>query len=161
MLSDDHIVVIALGSFDPLHPGHIHYLTEAKKFGDRLIVGLELDNCIIRKHGVSFMNWEERAPVMRGLKPVDEVIMITDCINPYDDALRQVRRTYPTATLIFVSGNPQNENNSPTLPDQDLRFEYNVGADIKVPSSSELLRRYSAYVRVINEMESSPYRRYE
>lgn len=161
MPSDDHIVVIALGSFDPLHPGHIHYLTEARKLGDRLIVGLELDNCIIRKHGVSFLNWEERAPIMRALKPVDEIIMITDCMNPYQDALQQVRRTYPTATVVFVSGNSQNESNSPSLPDQDVRFEYNVGGDKKLPSSSELLRRYSEYVKRINEMESSPYRRYE
>jgi len=30
--------VMATGVFDLLHPGHIHYLTEAKKLGDELVV---------------------------------------------------------------------------------------------------------------------------
>lgn len=161
MLSNDPIIVIASGSFDPLHRGHIQYLTEARKLGDRLVVAVETDNCIIRKHGVSFMNWEERVPVIKALAAVDEVIMISECDNSYNDALRQVRRSFPSATIIFASGNPPNKSNSPELPDQDVRFEYNVGSDVRAISSSELLRRYSEYVRMINQMESSPFRRYE
>ncbi|MCD6274509.1 MAG: adenylyltransferase/cytidyltransferase family protein, partial [Candidatus Aenigmarchaeota archaeon] len=30
--------VVASGYFDPLHIGHIRYLREAKKLGDKLIV---------------------------------------------------------------------------------------------------------------------------
>ena len=161
MTSYDPIIVVASGSFDPLHKGHVHYLTEAKKLGDRLVVALETDNCIIRKHGISFMNWEERIPIMRALTAVDDVIMITECDNSYQDIIRQLRHTYPSAILIFASGNPPSESNSPILSDQNVKFEYNVGSDVKVPSSSDILRRYSEYVRSVSQMESSPFRRYE
>ena len=107
------------------------------------------------------MNWEERYPIMKALKPVDEVIMITDCLNSYQDALRQVRRTYPSSTLVFTSGNPPCADNTPLLSDQDVRFEHNVGCDVKRISSSAILRRHAEYIKSIREMESSPFRRYD
>ena len=36
-------VVLVTGGFDPLHSGHIAYFKEAKKLGDRLVVGLNSD----------------------------------------------------------------------------------------------------------------------
>ena len=36
-------VVFALGVFDILHHGHVYLLTEAKKLGDILVVGVECD----------------------------------------------------------------------------------------------------------------------
>lgn len=160
MHTDNLKIVVACGSFDPLHNGHVHYLNQAKRLGDRLVIALETDNCIIRKHGISFMNWEERAPIMKALAAVDEVIIIANCNNPYIDALTQLRRSYSDNLIIFTSGNEPNEHNSPVLKDLNVKFEYNVGSDVKVSSSTEILRRYSEYVGSMKEMESSPYRRY-
>ena len=42
-------VVVVSGGFDPIHSGHIFYLIEAKKFGDRLIVALNSDEWLIKK----------------------------------------------------------------------------------------------------------------
>ena len=33
------IIVLVTGGFDPIHSGHIAYLKDAKKLGDKLIVG--------------------------------------------------------------------------------------------------------------------------
>ena len=52
-------VVVVSGGFDPIHSGHILYLLEAKKFGDRLIVALNSDGWLIKKKGKEFMPFEE------------------------------------------------------------------------------------------------------
>ena len=37
------IIVLVTGGFDPIHSGHIAYLKDAKKLGDKLIVGVNSD----------------------------------------------------------------------------------------------------------------------
>ena len=42
-------IVICTGGFDPIHKGHIEYFKAAKKLGDKLIIGLNSDDWLIRK----------------------------------------------------------------------------------------------------------------
>ncbi|HLC71304.1 MAG TPA: adenylyltransferase/cytidyltransferase family protein, partial [Candidatus Nanoarchaeia archaeon] len=35
--------VMCFGTFDILHPGHLHYLQQAKKYGDYLMVVIARD----------------------------------------------------------------------------------------------------------------------
>ena len=42
-------IVLVTGGFDPLHSGHIKYLEQAKKLGDKLVVGLNSDEWLKRK----------------------------------------------------------------------------------------------------------------
>ena len=44
-------IVVVSGGFDPIHSGHIAYLEEAKKLGDKLIVALNSDDWLIKKKG--------------------------------------------------------------------------------------------------------------
>jgi bifunctional ADP-heptose synthase (sugar kinase/adenylyltransferase) len=37
-------IVFTNGCFDLIHIGHVRYLTEAKKLGDILVIGLNSDN---------------------------------------------------------------------------------------------------------------------
>ena len=87
-------VVLVTGGFDPLHSGHINYFNNAKKLGDKLIVGLNSDDWLTRKKGQPFMNLENRASIIVELGMVDEVIIFNDTDN---------------SCLLYTSPSPRDE----------------------------------------------------
>jgi len=66
--------VLVYGTFDLLHPGHIYLLEEAKKFGDKLIVGVSTDEFNSIKHKSSFLAYEDRKKMVEAIRHVDLVI---------------------------------------------------------------------------------------
>lgn len=66
------------GAFDPIHVGHIAYIREAAKLGDRLVVILNGDNFLLRKKGFVFRPFEDRKAILEAIKGVDEVIASMD-----------------------------------------------------------------------------------
>ncbi|MEP6966722.1 MAG: D-glycero-beta-D-manno-heptose 1-phosphate adenylyltransferase [Pseudomonadota bacterium] len=64
------------GCFDILHPGHIAYLTEARGWCDRLIVGLNTDRSVraAKGRGRPVNDLDARALVLAGLACVDLVV---------------------------------------------------------------------------------------
>jgi glycerol-3-phosphate cytidylyltransferase len=66
--------ILVYGTFDLLHPGHIYLLEEAKKLGDRLIVGVSTDEFNSIKHKSSFLAYEDRKKMVEAIRYVDEVI---------------------------------------------------------------------------------------
>lgn len=78
-------VVFTNGCFDILHRGHVQYLQESKKLGDRLIVGLNSDASVKKLKGSTrpVNNQEDRKKVLEALNCVDQVI-IFDEDTPYD-----------------------------------------------------------------------------
>ena len=73
-------IVFTNGCFDVLHFGHVHYLLEAKKLGDILVVGLNSDDSVRRLKGPSRpINGEkERAFVLAALSFVDYVVLFEE-----------------------------------------------------------------------------------
>ncbi|MDD6185026.1 MAG: D-glycero-beta-D-manno-heptose 1-phosphate adenylyltransferase [Bacteroidales bacterium] len=73
-------VVFTNGCFDVLHFGHVHYLLEAKKLGDILVVGLNSDNSVRRLKGPARpINGEnERAFVLAALSFVDYITVFEE-----------------------------------------------------------------------------------
>lgn len=67
--------VLASGVFDILHPGHVHYLTEAKKLGDHLVVVITSDEHTKRTKRPPMHTAAERAALVAALAPVDEVFI--------------------------------------------------------------------------------------
>ena len=69
-------IVFTNGCFDVIHSGHIHYLTQAKKLGDILVIGLNTDDSVTRLKGKDrpINNQFDRATVLSALKPVDFVV---------------------------------------------------------------------------------------
>ena len=69
-------VVFTNGCFDILHPGHVSYLNEARKLGDRLVVAVNSDASVARLKGPSrpINNLEHRMHVLGGLASVDWVV---------------------------------------------------------------------------------------
>ena len=67
--------VMAAGVFDLLHLGHVHYLTEAKKFGDELVVVVATDVMVAKRKHQPIVPQEQRLALVAALKPVDAAIL--------------------------------------------------------------------------------------
>jgi rfaE bifunctional protein nucleotidyltransferase chain/domain len=73
-------VVFTNGVFDLLHPGHVRYLTEARRLGDLLVVGLNSDASVRRNKGPQrpIISEAERAEVLAALACVDAVVIFDE-----------------------------------------------------------------------------------
>jgi FAD synthetase len=68
--------VMVFGTFDGLHPGHIHFLNQAKKLGDFLIVVVGRDRAVSRlKMKPPRRNERTRAALLKGSAIPDRVIL--------------------------------------------------------------------------------------
>ncbi|AKO48186.1 bifunctional D-glycero-beta-D-manno-heptose-7-phosphate kinase/D-glycero-beta-D-manno-heptose 1-phosphate adenylyltransferase HldE [[Haemophilus] ducreyi] len=69
-------IVMTNGCFDILHPGHVSYLENARKLGDRLIVAVNCDQSVKRLKGESrpINSLSARMAILAGLASVDWVI---------------------------------------------------------------------------------------
>jgi len=68
------VKVMAQGTFDILHPGHLHYLRKSKELGDELVVVIARDSRVKEKKGLYF-DEEERKKMVEALDPVDEAVL--------------------------------------------------------------------------------------
>ena len=119
--------VMAVGVFDLLHAGHLHYLEEAKALGDHLTVVIAHDDTVRKRKHEPVTGSELRCRLVAGLKPVDDAIVgnhpdtpmyaILDIVKPdiialgYDQehAEERIRRDllergYTDITICRVSG---------------------------------------------------------
>jgi FAD synthetase len=69
------VKVMATGTFDLLHPGHIYYLKEAKKLGDKLVVVVATDKTVRRLKHEPVNPEEIRLNLIKELKVVDEAYL--------------------------------------------------------------------------------------
>jgi len=68
--------VMCAGTFDIIHPGHLFYLSEAKKYGDKLVVVVARDNTSEKFKGRKpAHNERERLEAVRTLEIVDEAVL--------------------------------------------------------------------------------------
>jgi len=75
--------VLATGTFDILHPGHLHYLSEAKALGDELYVIVARDSMVKHKPR-PVMPEAQRLAMVQGLRIVDKAMLgsETDMFEP-------------------------------------------------------------------------------
>lgn len=136
-------IVVCTGGFDPIHSGHINYLKEAKLLGDKLIVGLNSDDWLIRKKGQAFMPFKHREDVLRAIRFVDDVMSFDDSDGSACSLLESIRNSYSYAEIIFANGGDRTASNIPELSVKDIMFKFGVGGDNKLGSSSEFLRNWN------------------
>ncbi|MCW3130437.1 MAG: FAD synthase [Methanophagales archaeon] len=67
--------VLATGTFEILHPGHLLYLEEAKKLGDELFVIVARDVNVKKRKRTSIIPEEQRLKMVSALKVVDKAIL--------------------------------------------------------------------------------------
>jgi D-beta-D-heptose 7-phosphate kinase/D-beta-D-heptose 1-phosphate adenosyltransferase len=73
-------VVFTNGCFDLLHPGHVKLLSETRRLGDVLIVGLNSDLSVrgLKGEGRPIIGEHDRAQVLGGLDAVDFVTLFDE-----------------------------------------------------------------------------------
>lgn len=129
------MIVLANGCFDPLHPGHVAHLKEARSFGTFLIVALTSDAGVRREKGEKRPNLEFalRKFMLEELRCVTQVIS-----SEYGwDAIRVVRPD------IFAKGG---DYTIETTPRETINACLEVGAKIRFTEAprfgvEELVRR--------------------
>jgi len=67
--------VMATGVFDLLHPGHLYFLTEARKLGDELVVVVARDQTARRLKHEPYVPEHVRREMVEALKPVDRAVL--------------------------------------------------------------------------------------
>ena len=160
-------VVLVTGGFDPIHSGHLAYFKAAKQLGNKLIVGVNSDEWLIRKKGKFFMPFDERIEIIKGLTVVDDVISFDDTDNTACGAIYKTLATHGSGTkVIFANGGDRTDANIPEMTTYgDLPycdFVFGVGGEDKKNSSSWILEEYKnpkterswGYYRVIHEYDN-------
>ena len=73
-------IILANGTFDLLHVGHIRYLHAAKNLGGRLVVAVNADASVraIKGEGRPLMPDQERAEILAALADVDAVTVFNE-----------------------------------------------------------------------------------
>ena len=69
------VKVMATGTFDLLHMGHIYYLREAKKLGDTLVVVVATDSTVRKLKHDPITPQEIRVNLIKELRMVDEAYL--------------------------------------------------------------------------------------
>jgi cytidyltransferase-like protein len=154
-------IVLVTGGYDPLHSGHISYFKAAKELGDVLVVGVNSDSWLERKKGRAFMSSIDRIAIIENLKMVDYCLLFDDSDGTAKEAILNVRALFPNDRIIFANGGDRTAANIPEMDitDDNLIFEFAVGGQHKINSSSWILDEWKApkterpwgYYRVIHE----------
>ena len=137
---DKQRVVFTNGCFDLFHVGHLRFLTQARKFGDSLIVGLNSDESIRKIKGKNrpIITQEHRAEILAGLRVVNCVIIFDE-----ESPLTLIKEIKPD---ILVKGEDWKEEDI-----IGLNFMKSINGKVfRIPlvpfvSTSEILDRIKTY----------------
>jgi len=90
--------VFTNGCFDLLHVGHVRLLEDCRKFGSKLVLGLNTDASVRRLKGTTrpLIGERERARVMAALAAVDAVVLFDE-----DTPVELIRALQPN---VLVKG---------------------------------------------------------
>jgi len=83
--------IMAVGVFDLLHAGHLHYLEQAKALGDHLTVVVAHDDTVRKRKHEPVTPQDLRRRMVAGLKPVDEVVVGNPPDVPIFDILPRIQ----------------------------------------------------------------------
>jgi FAD synthetase len=107
--------VVATGTFDILHPGHVLYLSEAGKLGDELYVIVARDSTIKHKRK-PLVPENQRLFMVRALKCVDHAMLGSE-----DDMFKPIRDIDPDIIALGFNQHWDEEKLQAQLKDQGLK----------------------------------------
>tara|TARA_B100000676_G_scaffold178472_1_gene175260 strand:- start:603 stop:1100 length:498 start_codon:yes stop_codon:yes gene_type:complete len=82
--------VMAVGIFDLLHAGHLHYVEQAKSLGEELVVVIAHDETVRKQKHEPVTGQDLRRRMVEGLKPVDKAIIGNPPGVPIFEILKQI-----------------------------------------------------------------------
>ena len=139
-------VVAISGFFNPLHIGHIDYISAARNLGDYLIVIVNSDDQVEMKGSVPFMNQDDRLTIIRNIKGVDRSIIAIDddgsVCNTLREEFKRLQNDPFFEDMIFANGGDRKKGYVPESVLEDelgIVIVYNIGGG-KIQSSSELIK---------------------
>ena len=139
--------VVISGYFNPLHVGHLDYISSAKALGHKLVVIVNNDKQVEIKGSIPFMKEEDRFRIISSLKDVDYTYLSTDEDSRVADTLLNVYYLFKDITdfegMTFANGGDRKEGNVPEVEVCErlgIKHVYGTGGE-KVESSSNLLHK--------------------
>ncbi|HLC92325.1 MAG TPA: adenylyltransferase/cytidyltransferase family protein [archaeon] len=97
--------ILAFGTFDLLHPGHISYLTQAKALGERLVVIIATDSNVFRVKGIKPVNGQQaRRELVAALGLVDDAV-----VGFEDDMMKSVEKAKPDIVALGYDQRPDED----------------------------------------------------
>ena len=112
------IRVVATGTFDILHPGHLYYLEESRNLGDELSVIVARDANVKHKPR-PILPEDQRLQMVRALKPVDRALL-----GDIHDMFRPIAELKPDIITLGFNQHFDEENLRQRLRERGL------GADV-------------------------------
>ena len=109
--------VLATGTFDILHPGHVKYLSESKKLGDELFVIVAREEMVHHKPK-PFIPEEQRLAMVEALEVVDHAVL-----GDPQDMFRPVREIRPDIVTLGYNQHFSEEELSEQLERMGLRVK--------------------------------------
>jgi len=109
--------VIATGTFDILHPGHLYYLEQSRLLGDHLTVIVARDANVKHKP-TPIIPEEQRRRMVAALRCVDDAIL-----GDPDDMFRPIERIRPAIITIGFNQHFREDDLKEALAVRGLRPE--------------------------------------
>jgi len=109
--------VVATGTFDLLHPGHLHYLEESRKLGDVLHVIVARD-ANVRHKPAPIIPEGQRLRMVAALRPVDEARL-----GDLTDMFRPIREIQPAIITLGFNQHFREEDLRDALDRQGISAE--------------------------------------
>jgi len=122
------VKVMATGTFDLLHMGHIYYLKEAKKLGDKLVVVVARDSTVRKLKHEPITPEEMRLDIIKELKIVDEAVL-----GHEDDMYATVKEIKPD---IIALGYDQIHDEKKI--EQELKKRKLIARVVRLPKYSDM-----------------------
>jgi len=102
---------IVSGYFNPLHQGHIEYISVAKLQCEHLTVIVNNDLQVQLKGSKLFMDQNHRCFIMKHIREVDDVHLSVDHDKTVCQTLAFLRQIYPEDELYFFNSGDRIEEN--------------------------------------------------
>lgn len=112
-------LVMCAGTFDTIHPGHLFYLSEAKKHGNKLIVVVARDDTSESFKGKKpFHNEKKRLESVRMLEIVDEAVL-----GHHGDIFKIIEEVRPDVICLGYDQKVQKQQLEDELQKRNIRAD--------------------------------------